>query len=59
VKMAIKNFPANLSSLSQMVYDLYKRVRGQDKEAPGQERPGGLTQRRFEELNRVEHYLGK
>jgi hypothetical protein len=59
VKMAIKNFPANLSSLSEMTYDLHKRVRGQDKGVPGQERPGGLTQRRFEELNRVEHYLGK
>lgn len=55
-KMAIKNFPANLSSLSQMVYDLYKRVRGQDKEAPGVDAPGG---RYFEELSRMEHYLGK
>ncbi len=54
VKMAIKNFPANLSSLSQMVYDLYKRVRGQDKESSG-----GPMPRRFEELNRAEHYLGK
>lgn len=64
VKMAIKTFPANLSSLSEMTYDLYKRARGQDKEAsgrerPGQARPGGPMQRRFEELSRVEHYLGK
>lgn len=59
VKMAIKNLPANLSSLAEMVYDLYKRVRGQEKEAPGQERPEGPMQRHFEELNRVEHYLGK
>jgi CO dehydrogenase/acetyl-CoA synthase epsilon subunit len=50
-KMAIKNFPSNLSSLSQMVYDLYKKVRGQANDAP--------RGRHFEELSRVEHYLGK
>ena len=55
-KMAITNFPANLSTLSQMVYDLYKRVRGGDNESLGVD---GLGGRRFEELNRVEHYLGK
>jgi hypothetical protein len=51
VKMAIKAFPANLATLSDMVLDLYQRIRGQ----AGDVAPG----RHFEELSRVEHYLEK
>jgi hypothetical protein len=54
VKMAIKAFPANLLSFSEMVFDLYKRVRSLDEAASS-----GTMQGRIEELSRVEHYLGK